>query len=318
MRLNKVVVALADSGEVTAPEQEIYPETGGGVLKVLTEDLEARPLIVATHDGAFHPDEVLAFSSLIAYGFEVEIRRTRSPEVLATADIRVDVGGKYEPITGDYDHHQFTKDSPFYGKSAFGLIANALNLPLAIDVVEGFEQLVATVDARDTRKDYEAYRGNFWDTICDSLSELNHIDINSPFQREKFEKAVEFGVQILTAESPKALEKVVSRLHNAAEASRLEKEDVFETRWGDGEDVIIDGFRIRKLQQFYPLHLAIKNGYDGVIFSDLTEIKLYIQWVKQHTQGVWRTPEEHTEMQEKVDTHVKEVMEAGVLRFYTL
>lgn len=64
-------------------------------------------MTIATHDGIFHADEVMAIAILkTAYcDVDIQIIRTRNPELLATADIRVDVGGKYNPGTGDYDHH---------------------------------------------------------------------------------------------------------------------------------------------------------------------------------------------------------------------
>jgi uncharacterized UPF0160 family protein len=37
---------------------------------------------------------------------DAEIIRTRDENVLKTCDIVVDVGGKYEPSSHRYDHHQ--------------------------------------------------------------------------------------------------------------------------------------------------------------------------------------------------------------------
>jgi uncharacterized UPF0160 family protein len=62
---------------------------------------------VATHPGNFHADEVFAVAVLgLAHAAPLEIVRTRDPERLAAADARVDVGGRSDPATGDYDHHQ--------------------------------------------------------------------------------------------------------------------------------------------------------------------------------------------------------------------
>lgn len=62
--------------------------------------------VVATHDGRFHADEVLAVSILKRVYPKIKIIRTRDDKVLERADILVDVGGKYDPEKGFFDHHQ--------------------------------------------------------------------------------------------------------------------------------------------------------------------------------------------------------------------
>ncbi len=65
-------------------------------------------MIIATHNGKFHADEVFAISLLrrLERFAEAEIIRTRDTELLKTADVVVDVGGQYDPATDRYDHHQ--------------------------------------------------------------------------------------------------------------------------------------------------------------------------------------------------------------------
>src|SRR3712207_1683731 len=63
-------------------------------------------LKVATHPGNFHADDVFAVAVLSLAEGPLEIVRTRDAEALDAADARVDVGGKSDPETGDYDHHQ--------------------------------------------------------------------------------------------------------------------------------------------------------------------------------------------------------------------
>lgn len=58
-------------------------------------------LIVATHNGIFHSDEVVACAILyLLEGDNVLFMRTRNRNILASCDICVDVGG------GKFDHHQ--------------------------------------------------------------------------------------------------------------------------------------------------------------------------------------------------------------------
>ncbi len=62
---------------------------------------------IVTHSGNFHTDEVFACATLaLLNDGQVEIVRSRDPEVWATGDYVVDVGGIYDPKIGRFDHHQ--------------------------------------------------------------------------------------------------------------------------------------------------------------------------------------------------------------------
>lgn len=111
---------------------------------------------VATHPGGFHADDVFAVAALrLALG-EVEVVRSREEDVLRGADLRVDVGGRDDAATGDFDHHQRggAGERPNGIRYAsFGLVWRAYGAALtgdpdaarAID-----ERLVQGVDANDT------------------------------------------------------------------------------------------------------------------------------------------------------------------------
>lgn len=62
---------------------------------------------IITHSGNFHTDEVFACAVLsLLHEGNVEIVRSRDPEVWATGDYVVDVGGEYDSTRGRFDHHQ--------------------------------------------------------------------------------------------------------------------------------------------------------------------------------------------------------------------
>lgn len=64
---------------------------------------------IATHDGRFHSDEVLACCMLTKYTALYKnstIIRTRSIPIIEKQDIVVDVGGIYDPLKHRFDHHQ--------------------------------------------------------------------------------------------------------------------------------------------------------------------------------------------------------------------
>jgi uncharacterized UPF0160 family protein len=112
---------------------------------------------VVTHDGSFHADEVFAIAALGLLGEPLEILRSRDPAVIRSADVRVDVGFRYDPDAGDYDHHQRDFDLTRVngiGYAAFGLIWRRFGARICGDdpaVAEAVETtLVQTVDAGDT------------------------------------------------------------------------------------------------------------------------------------------------------------------------
>jgi len=95
------------------------------------EELPKPPtLLIGTHDGSFHCDEVCAVAllkMLAAYERAVVVR-TRDDSLLEKCDIVVDVGAVYEPGRHRYDHHQRGFDSAMTEighktkLSSFGLI----------------------------------------------------------------------------------------------------------------------------------------------------------------------------------------------------
>lgn len=63
--------------------------------------------VIVVHSGNFHADEVFACAALsILFKGNVEIKRSRDPEVWATGGFVVDVGGEYDAARNHFDHHQ--------------------------------------------------------------------------------------------------------------------------------------------------------------------------------------------------------------------
>ncbi|CAG0903346.1 unnamed protein product [Darwinula stevensoni] len=63
---------------------------------------------IGTHNGTFHCDEALACFQLklLPEYHNAEIVRSRDESVLSTCDVVVDVGGKHDPESLRFDHHQ--------------------------------------------------------------------------------------------------------------------------------------------------------------------------------------------------------------------
>ncbi len=114
-------------------------------------------MIIATHDGSFHADEVFAVATLSLLADPLEIVRTRDPDRLAAADLRVDVGFRDDPSAGDFDHHQrgfaaVRANGVRY--ASFGLVWREFGARVCDDDDEVAaavdEMLVQTVDANDS------------------------------------------------------------------------------------------------------------------------------------------------------------------------
>lgn len=62
---------------------------------------------IVTHNAKFHSDDVFAVATLLLLYPDAEVVRTRDEELVASADIVVDVGNVYSPELNRFDHHQF-------------------------------------------------------------------------------------------------------------------------------------------------------------------------------------------------------------------
>jgi uncharacterized UPF0160 family protein len=114
-------------------------------------------VLIATHDGSFHADEVFAIAALGLLGEPVEVVRTRDRDALAKADLRVDVGFRDDASTGDFDHHQRDFDAARENGvryASFGLVWREFGARVCEgdqDVADAVDRtLVQAVDANDT------------------------------------------------------------------------------------------------------------------------------------------------------------------------
>ncbi len=81
-------------------------------------------MLVATHSGPFHADDVLSWSLLSVFcDDELSLLRTRDPDKLAQADIVFDVGGQFDPERMRFDHHQQSYTGPL---SSAGMVLDWL------------------------------------------------------------------------------------------------------------------------------------------------------------------------------------------------
>lgn len=167
---------------------------------------------VATHDGSFHADEVFAVAALLLLPEPVDVVRTRDRDALGRADLRVDVGFRYDPADGDFDHHhrdfEMARENGV-GYASFGLIWREFGARLcdgdeevaaAVD-----ETLVQSVDANDTgqqisRALIEGVRPMTVNGVIGGFNARWDEELTAEDERERFDAAVELAQGVLERE----------------------------------------------------------------------------------------------------------------------
>jgi uncharacterized UPF0160 family protein len=195
-------------------------------------------MLVATHDGSFHADEVFAVAALGLLGEPLEVVRTRDRDALARADLRVDVGFRHDASTGDFDHHQRNFDAARDNGvryASFGLVWREFGARLCdgernvADAVDG--TLVQSVDANDTGQ-------RLTQSLIDGVRQMTVNGIIGGFnpqwdealtpdeERARFDAAVDLAREIITREvasaaSSRRAERIVREAIAAAPDARV-------------------------------------------------------------------------------------------------
>lgn len=99
-------------------------------------------MLIATHSGKFHADDVWAVAVLDLVFPGCELIRTRDAARIETADFAVDVGGIWDPARGRFDHHQ----KGFEGARSSGVVYASAGLVWR----EHGARCVALLAARDS------------------------------------------------------------------------------------------------------------------------------------------------------------------------
>jgi uncharacterized UPF0160 family protein len=169
-------------------------------------------MLIATHDGSFHADEVFAIAALGLLGEPVEVVRTRDRDALAHADLRIDVGFRDDASTGDFDHHQRDFEAARENGvrfASFGLVWREFGARACDgdqEVADAVEQtLVQAVDANDTGQ-------RLTESLIDGVYPMSVNAIIGGFnarwdealtpaeERERFDQAVALAQGILARE----------------------------------------------------------------------------------------------------------------------
>ncbi|MDX8396831.1 MAG: MYG1 family protein [Mariprofundaceae bacterium] len=159
-------------------------------------------ITIATHNGNFHADDVFSIAAFRLINPSFKLIRTRDLEMIAKADIVVDVGGEYDADKGRFDHHQRggagERDNgiPY---SSFGLIWQKYGLEICQgnqDIAHAVDKgLVSTIDAIDC---------GHVEGVSQGISLSHTIGMFNPTWQEDshfdtcFDEAVTFASRVLT------------------------------------------------------------------------------------------------------------------------
>jgi uncharacterized UPF0160 family protein len=183
---------------------------------------------VATHPGNFHADDVFAVAVLGLVHGPLEIVRTRDDAIVAAADVRVDIGGRSDPSTGDFDHHQrggAGERANGIRYASFGLVwrefgpglAGAEDAAAAID-----ERLVQGVDANDTGQNISSalFEGIRPMTVSGVIAAMNAVwdeELTPAEEDARFASAVELATGVLERElaGSRAYRRALARVREA-------------------------------------------------------------------------------------------------------
>jgi uncharacterized UPF0160 family protein len=187
-------------------------------------------ITIATHNGNFHADDVFSIAALKNIFPSFNLIRTRKLELIAKADIVIDVGGEYDADNGRFDHHQRNgagqreNGIPY---SSFGLVWQKYG----VEICQGNQEvansvdagLVSTIDAIDCGHVEGIYEGI---SLSQTISMFNPTwEEDSNFD-ECFNEAVDFASRILTRFISSArgginAKDIVAKAINTAEDPRL-------------------------------------------------------------------------------------------------
>ena len=157
---------------------------------------------IATHNGNFHADDVFSIAALKCIFPSFNLIRTRDLEIIAKADIVLDVGGVYDPDTGRFDHHQRggagqrENGIPY---SSFGLIWQKYG----VEICQGNQELANSVDA-DLVSTIDAIDCGHVEGVAQGISLSQTISMFNPTWQEDshydtcFDEAVDFASRVLT------------------------------------------------------------------------------------------------------------------------
>ena len=176
-------------------------------------------MLLATHSGAFHADDVFACALVDTFlGNPIEIVRTRNPETIEAADFAVDVGYQFDPANGRFDHHQPSYEGQ---KSSVGMVLDWIEATGLVEpFIAGFlrENLTDELDDADVNGTPAAMSLLIWNmnTTVSMPSEHDHeVAFNLALTNAKAVLDVTLKAGIAAMRQQEALERIVNEQANS-------------------------------------------------------------------------------------------------------
>lgn len=223
-----------------------------------------KKILIATHAGSFHTDDVFAAATLHLYLKKQKqpytLVRTTDPDVLAKADIVFDIGRIYDEQTNRFDHHQKggagqrENGIPY---AAFGLVWKTYG-PLLCESLELAQEIdryfVQAVDASDNGVDL--FEKKFSDVSLNTLESVVgsfnlSFDENEDLVDEHFSEIASFATRIL--------ERVIHQT-KAQYVVNARVKELYQEQ-GQGELLVVDEMFGR-----VPIAIAAQNFSDVLYF----------------------------------------------------
>lgn len=180
-------------------------DTTPSFVSAIERDIDS----VVTHNGIFHPDEVIATAIVSIFSNNtISVVRTRDSGVIESAIespnvVVLDVGGKFDPFKSAYDHHQrdfnHTRDNGTPYSSA-GLAWTYLSCVPSELYLYADSEIFQPVDCLDNGKEIDPTKQAFADQFTYMISEFNlrwNEDQTPELIDMAFERAVVFARRVL-------------------------------------------------------------------------------------------------------------------------
>lgn len=210
-------------------------------------------MIIATHDGPFHADDVFGCALLLELFPDAILLRSRDPSELDKADIVFDVGGVQDPTLRRFDHHMLKADRRRNGiiYSAFGLLWREYGLEFCDMNTDAWLKidydLVESIDADDNGQITES--SNEFKVARTKIDDI--VRMFNPVDEETFDEqfmiVVSIVRNILVRSKRKALEYVAMRQEILNEYS------------------MADDSRILVLNKYIPVH-ELRNMPEKLVY----------------------------------------------------
>ena len=206
---------------------------------------------IIVHNDRFHADDVFSVATLkILFNDDIEIIRTRDPEIIKTGDIILDVGNEYSPEENRYDHHQIEgagKRDNGIPYASFGLIWKHFGKDIckeeeAWSIFD--EKIVQPIDAADNGFSICDYKYDIKEYAPDSLVG----SLNPTWSEDAKLYDINFLVAVDIAKF--IVEREIKKANDSVEGNRISREI-----YNNTEDK-----RVLILDNLYPWHSVAKEN----------------------------------------------------------